>query len=1294
MLKETSSGKPLDLGTEPTINGRAGKTVLYLFCWALVLAMLLGTRVYNYLLFHSVAEVFSMVIAFSIFVLAWNSRQYADNQYLIFLGIGLLFVGILDGVHTLAYKGMGVFPGYGPNLPTQLWIASRILQSVSLVLAPLFIKRRVPVVPVFWGYTLVTVLLLSAIFFWQVFPDCFLEPGGLTRFKVAGEYGIVGILLAAIFFLFHQRQAFEPDIFRFLIWSITLMVASELCFSIYRDVYDIFNMVGHLLKIMAFYLIYRGLMVTGITQPQALLFRNLQESEARYRSVLETALDGFWRVDPGGRLLEVNEAYCRMSGYSKPELLASRIADVEAFETPEDTAAHLLRVMSLGQDRFETKHRRKDGSIVDLEVSIRYQPEADGTLVAILRDITGQNRLEAALRAEKERLKYALEKSFTGEWELNLVDHSAHRTLQHDRIFGYDSLLPQWTYEMFLEHVLPEDRTEIERRFRIATTTQTDWNFECRIRRRDGEVRWIWATGGYRDDNGQAPRMAGIVQDITKRKQDEEALRENQARLIEANQILTGVLEHTHMMAVFLDPQFNFIWVNRAYAETCQHDPAFFPGKNHFALYPHPENQAIFQRVVDSGEPIFVGAKPFEFPYQPERGVTYWDWSLIPVKDDQGTVTGLVFTLTEVTDRIRAEDLLLKSEKKFRAIMEQAPDGILVHDLHGRLLDANQQACQTLGYTKDELLNLTIADIDPEAIANGKGQLWETIAGGKRFTFESRNRRKDGSRFPVEVTIGPIEVGQETLILGIVRDITQRQQAEAALRASEERLRWALQGAGGGAWDWDLVNDQAWWSEEMCSLWGIVSGTRMQAGNSLAVVQETDREQVRRAVEAAVANHTDYQCEFRINHSERGERWMASYGRPIYDQSGQARRLLGITLDVTERKRVEATRQQLESQLFQAQKMEALGTLAGGIAHEFNNILWAIMGFSELTLPALPEGSKERWNMQQVLQASGRARDLVNQILAFSRKADQEKKPLQIALIVKEALKLMRATIPTTIEIKQIISAPEALVLANATQIHQIIMNLCANAAQAMREKGDTLEIGLEEAYLDQGDLLDYQDLTPGPYVKISVRDNGPGIPPDIIDKIFEPFFTTKGVGEGTGMGLALVYGIVKSHGGAITVSSQPEEGAIFTVLLSKIVGQEPVDQKAQASIPRGRGHILVVDDEEMLVKMMKQMLTGLGYTVTTALGSPAALKIFQAQPEDFDLLLTDQTMPHMDGLQLARELRNFRSDIPIIICTGFSEKVSPETVEAAGIDGLLMKPVNQRDLGETVRKVLDKEEQ
>jgi CheY-like chemotaxis protein len=266
--------------------------------------------------------------------------------------------------------------------------------------------------------------------------------------------------------------------------------------------------------------------------------------------------------------------------------------------------------------------------------------------------------------------------------------------------------------------------------------------------------------------------------------------------------------------------------------------------------------------------------------------------------------------------------------------------------------------------------------------------------------------------------------------------------------------------------------------------------------------------------------------------------------------------------------------------------------------------------------------------------------------------------------------------------------------LADSTQMYQIVMNLCTNAVQAMREKGDALEIGLEEIFFDQGSLLGNQELTPGPYVKLTVSDNGPGIAPEIIDKIFDPFFTTKGVGEGTGMGLAVVYGIVKSYGGSITVSSQPGEDATFTVLLPRIISQKTDDHEAQIFIPRGQGQILVIDDEDILVQMSKSMLENLGYEVTTANDSLKAMEIFQAQPDTFDLVITDQTMPHIDGLQIARKIRQMQPNIPIILCTGFSEKVSQETVRAAGINVLLMKPFNLHDLGQTVKKVLDKAKQ
>lgn len=394
--------------------------------------------------------------------------------------------------------------------------------------------------------------------------------------------------------------------------------------------------------------------------------------------------------------------------------------------------------------------------------------------------------------------------------------------------------------------------------------------------------------------------------------------------------------------------------------------------------------------------------------------------------------------------------------------------------------------------------------------------------------------------------------------------------------------------------------------------------------------------------------------------------------------------------DITARRRAEREKARLEDHLRHAQKMEAIGTLAGGIAHDFNNILGAILGFTELTLLLVPRGSQEHYNLTQVLTAGERAKELVKQILAFSRATILERRPLEIHAIIEEALNLLRASLPATIDIQHNLSLHSVMVLADSTQLYQILMNLCSNAAHAMREKGGILEVNLEKIHLGGGDLLKYPGLTVGPYVKLTVRDTGQGIDQEIIGRIFEPFFTTKEVGEGTGMGLALVYGIVKSYEGEITVSSQPGEGTTFTILLPEFESKAGKKETVSALIPTGNERILFIDDEELLVNMTRELLKHLGYEVVAQTSSLEALRIFQTQPENFDLVITDQTMPHLTGMQLSQELRHLRPDIPIIMCSGYSEKVSGEKLKAAGINGLVTKPFLMYDLATTIRKVLD----
>ena len=406
---------------------------------------------------------------------------------------------------------------------------------------------------------------------------------------------------------------------------------------------------------------------------------------------------------------------------------------------------------------------------------------------------------------------------------------------------------------------------------------------------------------------------------------------------------------------------------------------------------------------------------------------------------------------------------------------------------------------------------------------------------------------------------------------------------------------------------------------------------------------------------------------------------------PIFDDSGKIINYVAVKRDVTEQLN-------MQLRLRQAEKMEAIGTLAGGIAHDFNNIIGAIIGYTELSLDDVTDERTKR-NLKQVIKASHRAKDLVQQILAFSRQSEQKRKPLLVSLIVKEALKLLRASLPSTIEIRTNIQAKSSLVLADPTQIHQVMMNLCTNAAHAMREHGGVIEVSLREVEIDKEMVKNYQELRPGTYVKLMVKDTGVGIDPKIIDRIFEPYFTTKEVGQGAGMGLALVHGIVKSYNGEITVYSEKGKGTTFNVFLPRIFSKPKTQEQSEEGkkfLPTGNECILYVDDEKNLVNAGTQTLERLGYKVVSTTSSTEAFKIFKKKPEKFDLVITDQTMPEITGADLAQKLMRIRPDIPVILCTGYSEIISREKAKEMGISEFLMKPLFTEDIATVIRKVLD----
>jgi len=435
---------------------------------------------------------------------------------------------------------------------------------------------------------------------------------------------------------------------------------------------------------------------------------------------------------------------------------------------------------------------------------------------------------------------------------------------------------------------------------------------------------------------------------------------------------------------------------------------------------------------------------------------------------------------------------------------------------------------------------------------------------------------------------------------------------------------------------------------------------------------------------------TGFQVEFRIVRPDQAVRFIRAQTFPIRNALGEVVRMAGVAKDMTEERRVQETLVKTERQFRQASRMEAIGTLAGGIAHDFNNILTAILGYTELGLASVPKGSRTQRNLQEVLTAGHRAKHLVLQILAFSRQSGQGKKPTPIHTVIQEALKLLRASLPSTIEIRHSLMT-EASVLADSTQLHQVVINLCTNAEYAMREKGGLLEITLEDSEVTEEKVRSVSGLQVGPHIRLTVQDNGTGMSPDVLERMFDPFFTTKPIGEGSGMGLAVVHGIVANHGGALMVDSVVGKGTKIEVYLPTIPTAVWDESGDKDSIPLGKETILFVDDEETIVRLGKELLSPLGYTVEVHTNSPEALNAFRQNPQRYDLVITDQTMPGLTGEALSRELLRIRPELPIILCTGFSHIMTAEKAKALGIQAYLMKPLAIRDLAPIIRHVLDK---
>ena len=787
---------------------------------------------------------------------------------------------------------------------------------------------------------------------------------------------------------------------------------------------------------------------------------------------------------------------------------------------------------------------------------------------------------------------------------------------------------------------------------------------------------------------GVASMVARLAQTIT-------SLQSSQQKSRRSERMLRRIIDIVPSMIFVKNAEGRFIIANQALAESYGMSVEALTGKLHRDIHPDPDQAqkmlADDRKALETGRPVHIAEESF----QDHTGANRWlEMTRVPCDAVEFGVPAVVGLATDISERRAVETTLRITQFSF----DKAALGIFWIGDDARILMVNEQAARSLGYSKEELTAMSIFDIDPSVNHDNWGGIWQRLLDkGGLDVFETSHRRKDGRVFPVGISSNLLEWDGQPFSICFVQDITERKRAKQALENSEQRYRRLFNEAPVMYVITDNREKDLYIRDVNKMFLDLLGYRRDEVlGTPLARYYTEDsvrkmraRDGSRKVLEGGFLT-TERELVSRANKVIQ----TLVHSLPEYGADGRIIGTRVMLLDITERKRAESEAKRLERQLLQSQKMEAIGTLAGGIAHDFNNILSAVIGYSELALHDVDQDSPIRQNLRNIYTAGVRARDLVQQILTFSRKDERELRLLPPTPLVKEALKLLRSSLPTTIEISQHFEPDIDPIMADPTQIHQIIMNLCTNAAHAMEPDGGRLTVVMSQVRLSERDTEFHPNMRPGDYLKLSIQDSGRGIPPEIMPNIYDPYFSTKEKGKGTGLGLAVVHGIVQNLGGAISSYSEPNCGATFNIYIPSHRDEAALEQEKEFNLPCGSEHILLVDDEPTIVEIEAQMLARLGYRVSSAEGSMAALEMFRHAPQDYDLVLTDMTMPKMAGDRLAFEMLAVRPDLPIILCTGFSVNISAEKALEMGIKAFVYKPIVEADLARIVRKVLDERQE
>jgi len=924
------------------------------------------------------------------------------------------------------------------------------------------------------------------------------------------------------------------------------------------------------------------------------------------------------------------------------------------------------------------------GRQVGLIVALHRQPLHDRALTEALLKIFAARAAAELERQRADAIARASEASYRSIFEaaedaIFVHDFDTGRVVDVNpracRSFGYthDELLAVRIADVS-SNVAPYTEVEAARHLERARSGEPV-RFEWHRRNKDGSLHWDEVVL-KRATIGGKERILAFIREITDRKADHEALRlrEEQYR---------AIFEGSADALVLWSRDIRIVDVNEAFT----------------ALYGYKREEIVGSTFGDRLPTLDV-ARRIRMMQRAIEGETGQLETRTIRKDGEAFDVEIRYLpirhrgephvlaiARDITERRRAEAALRASEERYRLLFEMESAAVVLVDaetLH--LVDVNLAAVQMYGYSRDELLRLAATDLsnEPESTApsirDGKGTLNIPL----RW-----HRRKDGTIFPVEITANRLELDGRQIVLATIRDITERKRAEQALRDSEEQYR-AIFNASADAL---VLRDADFRIVDVNATYEAMSGYTRDTvvGNDRVFANPPADAEAIRALHARALAGEPIVFETTLLRQDGARYDLELRGVPI--QHRGAPHVLYMGRDVTARTQAEARRRELESQLQQAQKMEAIGHLTGGIAHDFNNILTSVMGYIALASerPAGSADPKLQAYLSQAEQSCHRARDLIQQMLAFSRGQRSEPRAVALRSLVSESTRMLRATLPASLELRSHVDG-DPVALVDPVQAHQVLLNLCINARDAMDESG-RIVVNAQFVHVPEMTCASCRHRFSGTFTEVSVADSGPGIPPGVLDRMFDPFFSTKDIGQGTGMGLSIVHGVVHEHGGHVLVESQRGRGTTFRVLLPVAARDgTPSDgapEEARRDAPALRGRVLLVEDEPSVLGYMRELLQGWGLEVVAASDPADALHWFSLEPERFDVVLTDHTMPGMTGMELTRALVARRAGVPVVLYSGRSDLLDPRSATAAGVRRVLSKPVDTAALQAALREFL-----